>query len=60
VKGEFGRFGDILEKTKKKLDEASNSIEGAAVRSRAIERKLRNVQALPSLEGERPAEEENL
>jgi len=60
VKGEFGRFGDILEKTKKKLDEASNSIEGAAVRSRAIERKLRNVQALPSLEGERSVEEENL
>lgn len=60
VKGEFGRFGEILEKTKKKLDEASNSIEGAAVRSRAIERKLRNVQALPSLEGDRPVEEENL
>jgi DNA recombination protein RmuC len=47
VKTEFGRFGDILDKTQKKLQEASNSIEGAATRSRAIERKLKNVQALP-------------
>ena len=47
VKTEFGKFGDILEKTKKKLDEASNSIDAAAVRTRAIERKLRGVQELP-------------
>ncbi|HZV80875.1 MAG TPA: DNA recombination protein RmuC [Geobacteraceae bacterium] len=60
VKGEFGKFGDILEKTKKKLDEASSSIESAAVRTRAIERKLRTVQELPAAEGELPAEEEKL
>jgi DNA recombination protein RmuC len=48
VKTEFGKFGDILEKTKKKLDEASNSIDAAAVRTRAIERKLRGVQELPN------------
>lgn len=59
VKGEFGKFGDMLEKTKKKLDEASSSIEGAAVRSRAIERKLRNVQELPA-GGGLLAEEETL
>ncbi len=47
VKNEFGKFGDILEKTKKKLDEASNSIDTAAVKTRAIERKLRSVEALP-------------
>jgi DNA recombination protein RmuC len=48
VKTEFGKFGDILEKTKKKLDEASNSIDTAAVRTRAIERKLRTVEQLPT------------
>ena len=48
VKTEFGQFGPILEKTKKKLDEATNVIESAGVRSRAIEKKLRNVQELPS------------
>jgi DNA recombination protein RmuC len=48
VKTEFGKFGDILEKTKKKLDEASNSIDTAAVRTRAIERKLRTVEHLPA------------
>ena len=48
VKNEFALFGGILDKTSKKLQEASNGIESAAVRSRAIERKLREVQALPS------------
>lgn len=47
VKTEFGNFGSILEKTQKKLQEASNVIEQAGVRSRAIERKLRDVQELP-------------
>lgn len=50
VKTEFGSFGGILEKTQKKLQEASNVIESASVRSRAIERKLRNVQELPKEE----------
>lgn len=50
VKTEFGNFGAILEKTQKKLKEASNVIEQAGVRSRAIERKLRDVQALPKEE----------
>jgi DNA recombination protein RmuC len=48
VKTEFGKFGAVLEATKKKLEQASNSMEDAARRSRAIERKLRNVQELPS------------
>jgi DNA recombination protein RmuC len=47
VKTEFGNFGGILEKTQKKLQEASNVIEKAGARSRAIERKLRDVQELP-------------
>jgi len=47
VKSEFGKFGDVLDKTKKKLQEASNVVESAGVRSRAIERKLERVQELP-------------
>jgi DNA recombination protein RmuC len=47
VKTEFGNFGVVLEKTKKKLQEATNVIDQAGVRSRAIERKLRTVQELP-------------
>jgi len=50
VKTEFGKFGMVLEKTKKKLQEASNVIDQAGVRTRAIERHLKNVEALP--EGE--------
>lgn len=50
VKTEFNQFGTILEKTKKKLQEATNTIEKAGVRSRAIERQLRKVQELPSTE----------
>jgi DNA recombination protein RmuC len=47
VKTEFGKFGDVLAKTKKKLDEASNTIDSAAVRTRAMARQLRAVEALP-------------
>jgi len=47
VKTEFGKFGEVLEKTNKKLQEISNTMETAGKRSRAIERKLKNVEALP-------------
>jgi DNA recombination protein RmuC len=47
VKTEFGKFGDVLAKTKKKLIEATNVIEDSETRTRSIERKLRNVQELP-------------
>jgi DNA recombination protein RmuC len=47
VKNEFGKFAEILEKTRKKLQEASNTIDGAATRTRQIERKLRSVEELP-------------
>ena len=50
VKTEFGKFGDVLAKTKKKLQEASNTIDQAEVRTRAIERKLRKVQEVPQPE----------
>ncbi|WP_310385257.1 DNA recombination protein RmuC [Roseateles sp.] len=47
VKTEFGKFGEVLAKTKKKLDEASNSIDLAETRTRAMTRKLKDVEALP-------------
>lgn len=52
VKTEFGKFGDVLAATKKKLDAASTEIGKAEVRSRAIEKKLKNVDALPTAESE--------
>ena len=51
VKNEFSKFSDLLDKTHKKLQEASNSIDTAARKTRTIERKLKNVQVLPSEEG---------
>jgi len=50
VKTEFGKFGEILEKTKKKLNEAANTLDTAEVRSRAIEKKLKDVQLQSSME----------
>ena len=46
VKTEFAKFTDILDKTQKKLQEAGNTIESAARKSRNIQRKLKNVQEL--------------
>lgn len=58
VKTEFGKFGTVLEKTKKKLQEATNTIDQAGVRSRAIERQLRKVQELPHPEAQQKIERE--
>ncbi|MBP5997333.1 MAG: DNA recombination protein RmuC [Azonexus sp.] len=52
VKTEFGKFGEALAHTKKKLDEASNSISKAETRTRQLSRKLRDVEALPASESE--------
>jgi len=52
VRTEFGKFGEMLDKTSKKLQEAGNHIEAAATRTRQMERKLKNVQALPSGEAQ--------
>jgi DNA recombination protein RmuC len=48
VKNEFGKFGVVLEATRRKLELAANEIDKAGVRSRAIEKKLRDVQELPA------------
>jgi DNA recombination protein RmuC len=51
VKSEFEKFGGLLEKTQRNLHSASDTVdELLGKRSRAIERKLRNVEALPAAE----------
>src|SRR6266704_2967526 len=48
VKTEFAKFGDSLSKVKDKLDQAASDMDKVAVRSRAITKKLRDVEELPS------------
>src|SRR5687768_11093620 len=61
VKSEFGKFAEVLANTKRQLQTVANSIDQAEVRTRQIERKLKDVEALPDtqenlqLEDERPA-----
>jgi DNA recombination protein RmuC len=47
VKTQFGKFGDVLEAAKKKIDAASEELGKTGSRTRAIERKLKDVQTLP-------------
>lgn len=47
VKTEFGKFGTVLGKVKSHLQTASNTIEKAEVRTRAMERRLQSVEQLP-------------
>ena len=58
VKTDFGKFGDLLEKTHKKIQEASNTIESAVTKTRVIERQLNKVQNLPVAETEKLALEQ--
>ena len=53
VKTEFAKFGTVLDGVKKKLDEASSKIEDTSRRSRAIGRKLREVEAMPAGEAQK-------
>ncbi|MFZ2868900.1 DNA recombination protein RmuC [Zavarzinia sp.] len=46
VKTEFARYGEVLDKVQKKLVEASSQIDKVAVRRRAIDRQLRQVEGL--------------
>jgi DNA recombination protein RmuC len=47
VKTEFGKFGDVLAKTRKKLEEATNTIDQAQTRTNVMTRRLKSVEALP-------------
>ena len=46
VKTEFGKYGEVLAKVKKKLEEATNHVDSVGTRSRAIEKKLHGVEGL--------------
>ena len=47
VKTEFGKFGEALSSVKEKLDQAARKMDDVDVRSRAITKKLREVEELP-------------
>jgi DNA recombination protein RmuC len=53
VKTEFGKFGEVLHKVKRQLETASNTIDLTEVRTRAMERKLKEVEQLPATEAEK-------
>jgi DNA recombination protein RmuC len=57
IRTEFGKFGEVLDKTKQKLEQASKEIENAGTRSRVIERKLRDVQTLPETQAQKLLDE---
>jgi DNA recombination protein RmuC len=46
VKTEFGKYADVLSKVKKKLNEAQNTIDRAETRTRAIQRRLQDVESI--------------
>src|SRR5262249_30889109 len=50
VKTEFEKFGGVLDKVHKKLEEAQKVVEDAGVRRRAMDRKLRSVEGLREVE----------
>jgi DNA recombination protein RmuC len=52
VKTEFGKFGDVLDKVKRQLDTAGRTIDETGVRTRAMERRLREVEQLPDEEAD--------
>lgn len=54
VKSEFTKYSDVLTKVQKKLQEAANTVDTGLTRTRAIERKLRGVEGLPSEDDDPP------
>jgi len=52
VKSEFGKFAEVLANTKRQLQTVANTIDQAEVRTRQIERKLKDVEVLPGAEQE--------
>ena len=53
VKTEFGRFGELLVKTKDRLDAVGKTLDEAGRKSSTIARKLRDVEALPEADADR-------
>lgn len=57
VKAEFAKFADVLARTKSQLETVANTIDAAEVRTRQIEKKLKDVDALPITEPIEPLED---
>ncbi|MEP1086090.1 DNA recombination protein RmuC [Algoriphagus sp.] len=58
IKTEFGKFGELIEKTQKKLSEANSELDKlVGARTRVIQRKLKDVQELPEAESDKLLEE---
>ncbi|HIT54617.1 MAG TPA: DNA recombination protein RmuC [Candidatus Fimivicinus intestinavium] len=53
AKAQYGKFSDLLEKARKKIDEAGRTIGDAQNRSRLIQNKLRKVESLEPAEADR-------
>ncbi|MDR2033239.1 MAG: DNA recombination protein RmuC [Helicobacteraceae bacterium] len=49
VKNEFSKFGDVLDKAKRQLQSVANTMDETGTRAKAIERKLRGVEVMPTL-----------
>lgn len=66
VKTEFAKYNDVLQKVREKLQQATNAVEKAEVRTRAIAKQLRNVEELPEPQaiallgdGDEPADDDD-
>jgi DNA recombination protein RmuC len=57
VKTQFGKYSQVLDTIRMRLDQATKTVDDAAVRTRAIEKRLKNVDSPEELEGE---EEDNI
>ncbi|MEB2785270.1 DNA recombination protein RmuC [Algoriphagus persicinus] len=58
IKTEFGKFGELIEKTQKKLTEANSELDKlVGARTRVIQRKLKDIQELPEAESNKLLEE---
>ncbi len=53
VKTEFSQFGAVIESVGRRLKLAQDDIEKVGTRTRAIQRRLRDVEAAPDAEAER-------
>ena len=50
IRKDFSRFAETLENTRRRLDQAGESIDSAVTRSRSIQRKLSSLETVPSLD----------
>ncbi len=52
VRGEFGKYNEVVDRLSKQLSTAAKSVESLGIRTRAMDRKLRDVEKLPDATAE--------